>query len=288
MKRRGVLALIGVGLVAIGFAGCSTLTTFDTLVPKDGGVARAAKDVAFGSDERQRLDVYRPTAHSPGKPLPIIVFFYGGSWKTGSKDGYSWVARALAARGFVVVVPDYRLYPSVKYPAFLEDNAAAVRWTIAHSSEFGGDPTRLVLAGHSAGAYNAAMLALDPRWLGDARKSVRGLIGLAGPYDFLPFDTNTTREVFGDAPDLPSTQPINVADAADPPAFLATGDTDDTVRPRNSDRLAAKLEAAGVTVERKRYAKLGHISLLTALSKPFRGRAPVLDDVVTFAEKVTR
>ncbi|MEO6199185.1 MAG: alpha/beta hydrolase [Sphingomicrobium sp.] len=288
MKRRGILALIGVGLVAIGFAGCSALTTFDTLVPKDGGVMVAAKDVAFGPGDRQRLDVYRPAALTPGKPLPIIVFFYGGSWKTGSKEGYSWVARALAARGFVVVIPDYRLYPSVNYPAFLEDNAAAVRWTIAHSGEFGGDPKRLVLAGHSAGAYNAAMLALDPRWLGDARTSVRGLIGLAGPYDFLPFDTNTTREVFGGTPDLPSTQPVNVADKADPPAFLATGDNDDTVRPRNSDRLAAKLSAAGVMVERRRYPKLGHISLLTAIAKPFRGRAPVLDDVAGFAEKVTK
>lgn len=287
MNRRNLLAVIGLGFAALGFAGCSALNTFDTLVPKDGGVATAVKDAAFGPGERQRLDVYRPTHASQQKPLPIIVFFYGGSWKTGSKDGYSWLARALAARGFVVVIPDYRLYPDVKYPEFLEDNAAAVRWAITHSREFGGDPTRLIIAGHSAGAYNAAMLALDPRWLGDARKSVRGLIGLAGPYDFLPFDTDVTRDVFGGTPDLPSTQPVNVADAADPPAFLATGDTDTTVRPRNSDHLAAKLQAAGVAVERKRYAKLGHIGILTAMAKPFRGRASVLDDVTAFAHKVT-
>ena len=286
MKRRHLLALIGAGIAALGFAGCSTLTTFDTLVPKDGGVRLAAHDVAFGPDQRQRLDVYRPAAAA--RDLPVIVFFYGGSWQTGAKGGYSWVARALAARGFVVVVPDYRLHPAARYPAFLEDNAAAVRWTIAHAREFGGDPARLVLAGHSAGAYNAAMLAYDPRWLGAEQKQVRGFIGLAGPYDFLPFDTQVTRDVFGAVPDLPSTQPVNFIDAGDPPAFLGTGDTDTTVRPRNADSLAAKLTAAGVAVERKRYAKLGHIGILTALAKPFRGRAPVLDDVAAFAAKVTR
>ncbi|MDL2340563.1 MAG: alpha/beta hydrolase [Pseudomonadota bacterium] len=286
MKRRHLLALVGLGLAAIGFASCSTLTTFDTLVPKDGGVMVAARDVAFGPDQRQRLDVYRPVAAA--RDLPIIVFFYGGSWQSGSKNGYSWLAKALAARGFVVVIPDYRLHPAVRYPMFLEDNAAAVRWTIANAKKVGGDPARLVLAGHSAGAYNAAMLAYDPRWLGAEQKQVHGFVGLAGPYDFLPFDTQVTRDVFGAAPDLQSTQPVNYIDAGDPPAFLGTGDTDTTVRPRNSDRLAAKLEAAGIAVERKRYAKIGHIGILTALAKPFRGRAPVLDDVAAFATKVTR
>ena len=247
----------------------------------------AARDVAFGPDERQRLDVYRPRIQVPGKPLPVIIFFYGGSWKTGTKAGYSWVARALAARGFMVVVPDYRLHPKVRYPAFLEDGAAALRWTIAHARDFGGDPARLVLAGHSAGAYNAAMLAYDPRWLGSEQKKVRGFIGLAGPYDFLPFDTDVAREVFGAYPDLPATQPVNFVDGSDPPAFLATAGKDDTVRPRNSDSLAAKLKAAGVEVERVDYPKLGHVGILTALSKPFRGRAHVLDDLTAFARKVT-
>lgn len=278
---------MGVGIAAIAFAGCNTLTTFDALVPKDGGTVLAARDVAFGPDERQRLDVYRPRAQAPGQPLPVIVFFYGGSWKSGTKAGYSWVARALAARGFVVVVPDYPLHPKARYPAFLDDCAAAVRWTIAHAGDFGGDPARLVLAGHSAGAYNAAMLAYDPRWLGAERKDVRGFIGLAGPYDFLPFDTDVAREVFGAYPDLPATQPVNFVDRSDPPAYIATAGADDTVRAYNSDSLTAKLKASEVAVERVDYPKLGHVGILTALARPFRSRAHVLDDLTAFAHKVT-
>ena len=141
------------------------------------------KDAAFGNNPRQRLDVYRPRTIGPAA-LPIIIFFYGGSWSSGSKSGYSFVGRALASRGFLVVIPDYRLVPEARFPVFLEDNAMAVRWVRAHGAALGGEPGRLILAGHSAGAYNAAMLALDPRWLGIDRQWVCGLIGLAGPYDF--------------------------------------------------------------------------------------------------------
>ena len=146
----------------------------------------------------------------------------------------------------MVAIPDYRLVPQVRYPAFLQDNAAAVRWVRVHAREVGGDPDRLVLAGHSAGAYNAAMLAMDGRWLGTDRRAVRGWIGLAGPYDFLPLDTPVTQATFGAAPDSAATQPISFAGAGDPPALLATGDEDTLVRPRNSDTLAARLTAVGV------------------------------------------
>ncbi len=266
-------------------AACSPLRTFDAVVPKDGGVRLVMRDAAFGPDPRQRLDVYAPT---DGKAVhPVIVFFYGGSWNSGTKAGYSFVGRALAARGFVVAVPDYRLVPQVRFPAFLEDNAAAVRWVRGHVGRLGGDPDRLVLAGHSAGAYEAAMLALDPRWLGADRAAVRGWAGLAGPYDFLPFDQPVTQAAFGAATDPRETQPITYAGAGDPPAFLATGDDDTLVLPRNSDALAARLTAAGVPVQRRRYAGIGHVGLVTAIARPFRHRAPVLDDMVAFARQVT-
>jgi acetyl esterase/lipase len=268
-------------------AACSPLKTFDALVPKDGGVRLVVSDAAFGADPRQRIDVYAPKDKG-AIHRPIIIFFYGGSWNSGTKDGYAFVGRALAARGFVVAVPDYRLVPAVRFPTFLEDNAAAVRWVRAHAAEMGGDPDRLVLAGHSAGAYDAAMLAVDPRWLGADRSAVRGLIGLAGPYDFLPLDIPASIAAFGNATDLASTQPVTFAGAGDPPAFLATGDKDDTVRPANSDALAAKLSHAGVAVERRRYVDVGHVGLVTAIARPFRGRASVLDDMVAFAERVTR
>lgn len=280
-RRRIVGALLG--LLA---SACSPLKMFDSIVPKDGGVRLAVRDAAFGPDPRQRLDVYVPKAVSGG-PRPIIVFFYGGSWNSGTKSGYSFVGRALASRGFVVAIPDYRLVPQVRYPTFLEDNAAAVRWVRGHAREFGGDADKLVLAGHSAGAYDAAMLALDPRFLGTDRKAVRGLIGLAGPYDFLPFDGPVVQRTFGGAGDPAATQPVHYVQPGDPPAFLATGDKDETVRPANSDSLAARLQAVGTEVERKRYPGVGHAGLVTAIARPLRGRAPVLDDMVNFANRTT-
>ena len=278
---RGRIAGAVLGLIA---SACSPLKTFDALVPKDGGVAVVARDAAFGADPRQRLDLYAPGKPHPGG-LPIIVFFYGGSWNSGTKDGYAFVGRALAARGFLVAIPDYRLVPQVRYPAFLEDNASAVRWVIAHAGSYGGDAHRLLLAGHSAGAYDAAMLAYDPRWLGADRAAVRGLIGLAGPYDFLPFDGPVVQTTFGGVADPASTQPVTFVRAGDAPAFLATGDKDDVVRPANSDSLAGKLGAAGVAVERRRYSKVGHVGLITAIAKPLRRQAAVLDDLIAFAQR---
>lgn len=279
-RGRWIGAVVGVLASA-----CSPLRTFDAIVPKDGGVRLVAHDAAFGPDPRQKLDVYAPEDGRPGRP--VIVFFYGGSWNSGTKAGYSFVGRALAARGFVVAVPDYRLVPQVRFPAFLEDNAAAVRWVRGHVAALGGDPDRLVLAGHSAGAYDAAMLALDPRWLGADRRAVRGWAGLAGPYDFPPLDQPATQAAFGAVSDPAETQPIHFAGTGDPPAFLATGDDDTLVRPRNSDVLAARLSAAGVPVERRRYPGIGHVGLITAVARPFRRRAPVLDDLVAFARRVT-
>jgi len=269
-------------LLPLLLGGCSPLTAFNGLVPKDGGVERAA-DLAFGDHARQRLDVYAPDG---ARGRPVVVFIYGGSWASGTKDGYGFAGRAFAARGFVTVVPDYRLVPEVAFPAFLEDNAAAVRWVRANVAAYGGDPGRIVLVGHSAGAYNAAMLALDPRWLGPDRAAVKGFVGLAGPYDFLPLDGPVTRAAFGSAPDLPATQPVNHASPGDPPALLLTGSDDTTVRPRNSEALERRLRAAGVPVERRVYPGLGHVGIVTALARPFRGKAPVLADAVAFAGRV--
>jgi acetyl esterase/lipase len=273
------------GAMAFVLAACSPLKTFDTLVPKDRGGALIVGDAAYGSDPRQHLDIYAPRRHGAA-PLPIIVFFYGGSWNSGTKTGYSFVGRALAARGFVVAIPDYRLLPQIRYPVFLEDNAAAVRWVRAHAGTFGGDPDRLVLAGHSAGAYDAAMLALDPKWLGADRGAVKAFVGLAGPYDFLPLQGVVVKETFGDVPDRDATQPVNHVSTDSPPAFLATGDKDQVVLPRNSDSLAVKLKAKGVFVERQCYAEVGHAGLITAFAKPLRNRAAVLEDLTAFLRRI--
>ena len=200
--------------------------------------------VAYGAGPRQRLDVYAPVA--PQNSLrPVVVFFYGGAWSSGRREDYAFVGRALAAQGFVVVVPDYRLVPEVRFPTFLEDSAAAVRWARENAAAFGGDGKRITLVGHSAGAYNAAMLALDPRWLGPDRAAVRGFVTLAGPFDFLPLDDPATIAAFGAWPRPEETQPVFHATADDPPALLLHGAADDRVRLRNSEALKARLDAVG-------------------------------------------
>lgn len=274
------------GLRAALAAALDPLTLFATLAPKDPA-RRLAHNTAFGPGPHQRLDVYAPrrVPKEAGGPLPVAVFFYGGSWDTGRRQDYNWVGRALAAKGFLTVVPDYGLYPEVRYPAFLEDGARAVRWAQDHAAAFGGDPERIALIGHSAGAYNAAMIALDRRYLdaaGVEARRIRALAGLSGPYDFLPLSDPIAIRTFGAAADLPGTQPLSFVRADAPPAFLATGDKDTVVYPRNTRKLAARLREAGVTVEERRYEGLDHVGMVLALSPLFRRRTPVLAEMTAF------
>lgn len=264
------------------------LLLFNRLVPKDPGTSLLARDVAFGPRFRQRLDIYGPAGTAPGARLPVIVFIHGGGWSSGDKAGYEFAGRALAARGFVAVLPNYRLVPDAHFPDFVDDAAAAVRWVRAHIGEHGGDGERIVLAGHSAGAHIAALLAMDERRLGADRAAIRGWAGLAGPYDFLPLDTPATIGAFGDVADLRTTQPIAFASPGDPPALLLHGEADETVKPRQSDRLAARLIDAGVPVELRRYLGIGHVRIVTALSRWTRGSSPALADLTDFARRMTR
>lgn len=284
-SRRGWLfAALAAGTV--GAAACSPLGTFNIVAGRDAGAERRVADAAYGAHPRQRLDVYAPEALSA--PAPVIVFFYGGSWNSGSKAEYAFLGSALAARGFVTVVADYRLVPEVRFPAFLEDGAQAVRWVRDNITAQGGDPGGIVLAGHSAGAYIAAMLALDRRFLSGAGVEpsiVKALVGLAGPYDFLPLTEPVTRPTFGAWPDLAETQPVSFARAGAPPALLATGADDTTVKPANTAALSRRLKAAGVPVLVKTYPGVDHAGILLAMSRLLRGRAPVLDDIERFLDR---
>lgn len=264
-------------------AGCTPLGTLNTLMPADAGSERVADGIRYGSHHRQRLAIYAPK--EARRSAPVIVFIYGGGWDSGRRQDYSFVGRALAARGFVTVIPDYRLVPEVRYPGFVEDAAAAVRWTADHIHEYGGDPERIGVAGHSAGAYTAVMLGVAPPYTGPAVEDpfpVRAVAGLAGPYDFLPLEVQATKRAFGGVDDLAATQPVNLVSGQGPPLFLATGKADNTVRPRNTEALTREAQAVGRRVEARYYDGVGHAGLLLALSRGFRGRAPVLREMTAF------
>ena len=256
-------------LLLLALAACSPLAALNVLVPKSGFERQA--DLSYGNEPRQRLDVYVPRAAAT--PAPVVVFFYGGSWQGGSRESYLFVAEALVSQGFVVVAPDYRVYPEVRYPGFLEDGAAAVAWTRREISRHGGDPAQIYVMGHSAGAHIAAMLAYDDEWLrkeGLARTDLAGFIGLAGPYDFLPLTDPKVKAVFSSEPQLSRTQPITYVRGGEPRSLLITGDSDTTVSPRNTSRLAEKLRSVGSVVVEKHYEKPNHYTLLAALASPLR------------------
>ncbi len=275
-EKKAFLAL------TLALSACSPANLLNATISRSG--LTVTKDVAYGPGPRDRLDIYRP---AKGRDQPVIVFLYGGSWNSGSRRIYPFVAATLARRGNVVVVPDYRLYPQVQFPAFLQDCARAVAWTAGHMNDLGGNPDKLFVMGHSAGAYNAAMLGLDPEWLrqaGFSRDRLAGVIGLAGPYDFLPIVDPEVKAVFAPAGDGPATQPITYVDGHAPPMLLLAGSADTTVKPRNTLSLAAAIRAHGGSVQDKIYPGVAHIGLVIAIAPIFQGKAPVLNDVEAFVQ----
>lgn len=262
----------------LALAGCSALDLVDAVTPRGGYSVEANQ--AYGGDERQRLDIYRPLGPDDAS-RPVLVFFYGGNWKVGSKADYRFVGQSLATAGYVTIVADYRLYPAVAFPAFVEDAAAAVAWTAAHMRRPDGSPRRIVLLGHSAGAYIAALLATDERYLGPRRALIEAWVGLAGPYQFVPKDENARILA---SPDGRPNMAADAADAATPPTLLLVAGDDEVVGQVNADKLEAKLQSLGVPVQRKTYPGVHHATLVGGLGASFGFIAPVRADVLTYLD----
>ena len=259
------------------FIGTSPGDVLNAAAPHRG--LAVTRDVAFGPRPDQRLDIYRPL-HAAD--LPMIVFFYGGGWHGGNRARYGFVAASLAGAGAVVLVPDYRLYPAIRFPDFLRDCAEAAAWAQPRQRALGAG-AGFYLMGHSAGAYNAVMLGLDPTWLGEAGgdpAGIDGVIGLAGPYDFVPSRNPSIAASFPD--DGPATQPVSFVRHDAPPLLLMHGTADRTVKPRNSLALAARQADAGGTAELVLYPRLGHVGIVTSLLPLLAWRAPVRRDAIAF------
>ena len=288
--RRVLLILLAV-IVALGIVVWNTepprlLSWGDRVFGGGSGATLVADDVSFGTTG-QTLDVWVPEGKTTG-PRPVMVFFYGGGWVHGDRRAYDFAARAFARAGYVVVVPDYRKVPRVRFPAFVQDAAQAIRWTRDHVRDYSGDPGRVAIAGHSAGGYLVAMLALDPRWLraeGVDPTIIRAGVGMCGPYDFYPFTKKRSIDAMQGVRDPQMTQPIHFARADAPPLLLLSAGEDVQVGAHNAVNLAARLKALGAPVEHRDYPGLSHENVVMALSVPFRGKAPVLGDSLAFLKR---
>lgn len=280
----GVLALVLVSGGMLAFISPPRLLShYDRLAGGRAGSYPVATGVPFGS-HGQRLDIWAPNDQTKA-PLPVVIFWYGGGWAKGDRASYAFAGRALAKAGFLVVIPDYRKVPKVHFPAFLDDGAEAVAWVQANIARHGGDPQRVAVMGHSAGAYQAVMLALDTKRLaavGVAPDFIKAGVGLSGPYDFHPFTSDRAIAAFSEWPNPAETQPITYARADAPPLLLVTSDGDETVRPKNANNLGARLTGLGATAQVTNYGPLDHEEIVMALAVPFREKGPVLADAVAF------
>lgn len=278
---RKFLALFAVLLLA----GCNTREVLNKVASDEG--YRLSSNISFDTASPLTLDVYTPDG---AQNAPVVVFIYGGRWQEGAKEQYKFVGQALAAKGFVTIIPDYRHYPQVRFPDFLKDNAKAVHWAHAYANRYGGDPSKIVIMGHSTGAYNAAMLTLNPQYLkavGGDTSWLRGMIGLAGLYDFLPITDPDLRDLFGAPEHYDQTQPVLFVDGHNPTMLLMHGENDEIVSAKNSHSLATRIEKANGSVETVFYPKMSHSWILSTLAPRLQPQADVMLYVNEFVKRVT-
>ena len=292
-------SFIAIAFIAL-LSACSPVRLFNALIPEDGFTAK--RDIAYGTHARNRLDVFTPIspagltpaaststtpAVSNNAPKPVVVFFYGGAWESGEKFQYLFMAEALTSRGYVVVIPDYRVYPEVIFPTYMDDAARAVKWTFDNIAQYGGDPSKIFVMGHSAGAQLAALVAFDGTYLdrvGIDKRRLRGVVSLSGPLDFLPLTEPTLFLIFPEAVRAAS-QPINFVTGKEAPALLLHGEADTRVGIHNSRNFAARIIERGGVAETTYYPGVSHAGLVLDLAAPLRGGKPVLDRIAKFIDE---
>lgn len=290
----GLVALFASGalalFVAIQHNGAAVLNRFDRITGGSRG-AQLLASVSTGDHPEQQVIVWGPRKGIKDTTArPVLVFVHGGSWASGSPVDYGFVGRAFVLKGFVVVLVGYRLGPDGKYPGMIEDTARAIGWTQREIAQFGGDPARITVAGHSAGAYNVMMTALEEKWLaaeGVSLSDISGVIGLSGPYEIYPYTSDASKAAFGHAADPPSTQPISHIRGDAPPLLLIHGEQDKLVRPKNTPMLAEMIEAAGGQARAHLYPEMAHRQPLIALASPWRQRRDIDDKIADFARSLS-
>ena len=280
-------ACIFTGIWFYNLSGPQKLNFADQIWLGERQFAYTEKDIAFGDNDRQKLDIYWPEEKTDTLH-PTIIFYHGGSWRDGEREGYAFIGRAFASRGYVTVVADYRKTPDVVFPAFIEDAASAFTWAEKNIKRYGGNPENIFVMGHSAGAHIAMLMTLDSKYLnalGSDPAKIRGIIGLAGPYDFLPFTSDAAKAALGQWPKLEETQPITYARGDAAPMLLLTGTDDTTVMPRNGQVLKQAVDDVNGEAALKEYPNMDHYGIIMAYARAFRSYGPALDDTIEFLEK---
>ncbi|MHB8914802.1 MAG: alpha/beta hydrolase [Thiobacillus sp.] len=272
-----VLSYLGALLITPLLAACSPFPVLNGL--GSDSTYRQLSTLRYGDAPRQQLDVYQPAIANKGI---VIVFFYGGGWRTGQRDEYRFVAQTLTRYGATVVIPDYRTYPTGVFPDFMYDAAAAVAWTQKNIAQYGGDPKKIYLVGHSAGAHIATLLALDKQYLAtQGIGSLAGVVGLATPANFAATLEAKYRPAFGNQTELERAQPIRYVRGDAPPMLLLHGADDGVVSPRNSLALAERITELGGQARAKIYPDKGHPGLILFFA-PLLGGSVILDDTLEF------
>lgn len=266
--------------------GCSTTQFLVANAPTQFDRVDRHADLAYGQDRRQRLDIYSPRQ---AVNRPVVIFWYGGSWVKGKKWEYRFVGTTLAERGIVTVIADYRLYPQVHFPAFDEDGARAVAWVEQHVQDYGGDPRRIVLMGHSAGGHTAAFLAFNHAFLekyGADPHDIAGLVGLSGTYVLVP-ETAEEHATFPPPYTEKDWQPIQFVDARAPPTLLLHGTDDKEVLPQEAIALRDEMLRQHLRVDLHLYQHRGHGDTVASFAPIARWRTPAVKETVAFVDSVT-
>lgn len=298
LVRGAITVLCGIaGLMAVRQltrrGSVATLDAIDRLLSWGDGAIRQVHSGCYGADPAQALEIFLPRSRAldpavTGRALPVILFIHGGGWVSGCPQDYRFIARRLAPHGYAVALAGYRLHPDARYPDMLHDAAAAFGWITDHGAQWGLDADRIVLMGHSAGAYNAMMLGLDRRWHQGLTHHPCAVVGLAGPYDFLPLDDIATIASFGHVEDLRETQPLHHAHGTAPPILLIHGAHDRRVKPRHSLALARALASAGARSETHVLDAIGHAGLIMRFARPFAQDRRPLARVLDFLQRTTQ
>jgi len=280
-----ILKTISVCLGAVLLSACAQVKFAAVNAPTYFDDVKVLSDVSYGEHDRHRLDVYSPKVAS--LDAPVVVFFHGGRWTDGDKSYYRFVGSHLAKHGYVVVVPNYRTYPDVKFPTFVEDTAQAIAWVSENISQYGGDATRINLMGHSSGAHMAALVAADTRYLRVFDKMpavINSVVGLSGPYDFTPREADLV-DMFGPPENFPNMVVTNFIDGDEPPVFLLWGGDDTLVGAQNINRLSARILEKGGAVDTKIYEGIDHVGTIAAFTWAYLGKSDIADDVLKFLEQ---